>query len=131
MSIARGLILLAAVATCAWFALGIRQARDTDRASGIVTSASSISAPAAAHVNSLLDAAGWLNPDRQVDVVRAELALQRNDPSAAERILRGLTHSEPMNVEAWVLLAQAAQGRDPAVFGLAIRNIGHLDPRIK
>lgn len=125
----RAIVLVLAGLACAWFLLGIRQAHDTGHAISLLAQ-SSLTPAEAARVRSLLDGAAILNPDREVDLARGKLALLEHDRARAERILSGVTRSEPLNLEAWVLLAQAALNRDLPVFGLAIRRIAYLDPKI-
>jgi predicted Zn-dependent protease len=62
----------------------------------------------AARAASLLQGAELLNPDREVDVLRAQLADERGDRPEAQRILRGVVAAEPMNAVAWVALARSA-----------------------
>ncbi len=131
MSLARGVMLAVAVLVCAWFGVGVRQALDTSHATAIVNLTSKLTAAQVAHARSLLHAAGQLNPDRQVAMLRGQLALDEGDTADAERILRGVTAAEPLNIQAWALLAQADQTRDRTEFVLAIRTIGRLDPRVK
>jgi hypothetical protein len=122
-----GMIILALV-VCAWFALGIRQTRDTARATAIVASANTPSAAQAAHARSLLRAAGTLNPDLQLDVLRGQLALLRGNNRSATRILEGVVAQEPQNAEAWVYLARAAFDVNRHEFGIAAQRIAQLDP---
>ncbi len=70
-----GMVLVAAVA-CAWFALGVRQAHDTDAATALVDGAK-LSASQARKADSLLKSAAALNPDREIDLLRAQVALRR------------------------------------------------------
>jgi predicted Zn-dependent protease len=124
-------MIILAVVVCVWFALGIRQTRDTARATAIIASAASANGPSAAqtsHVQSLLRAAGTLNPDKQLDVLRGQLALLRNDNRGAARILQGVVAREPLNVEAWVYLARAAFKVNRHEFGIAAQRIAQLDP---
>jgi len=125
---ARAGTIIVAVVLCAWFALGVRQTRDTARATAIITSANVPSAAQAAHARSLLRAAGALNPDAHVDVLRGQLDLLRHDNRGAMRILEGAVRREPRNVAAWVYLARAAFSVDQHEFGLAVRRIAELDP---
>jgi hypothetical protein len=124
-------VLVLAVLVCAWFVVGIRQTHDINQASAIITAAGTPSAAASAHAGSLLTSAGWLNPDSEVDVLRGRLALLNNDAGQAEGIFAEVTRSEPMNLEAWVLLAQATLHGNHAVFEHAIGEISRLDPTIK
>ena len=128
MRIARVLIACLGILACAWFALGIRQAHDINRVTTIVgglTGQQRLSAAQAAHANSLLDSAGGLNPDRTVDLLRARVALLRDDRPAATRILLGVVKSEPDNIDAWYGLATSAS--NPHTVSRAIARIAQLN----
>lgn len=127
--LARGLVLVLAIVVCAWFAIGIRQARSLGRATTIINAASSLTAPQAAHVESLLDSARWLNPGQEADIARGQTAALAHDPSRALQILTQVTRSEPMNLAAWVALAQAAIDHSRPLVTLAAKRIVSLDPR--
>jgi hypothetical protein len=99
-----GLALLAS----AWFGLAWVQARDTARADALLSGSGQLSPAAQARVRSLLDSAGTLNPDRTVDLLRAQLATDQHQYAAAVRILDLITRSEPQNVLAWEQLAIVA-----------------------
>lgn len=105
-SVTRMLVLVVAIAAGAWFAVGIRQAHDTASASTIVSSTHRLSEAQGKHVASLLNAAGFLNPDTEVDLLRAQLAADRGERELAERIATSVVHKEPLNVEAWQSLAE-------------------------
>jgi len=122
-------VALAAI-VCAWFAIGIRQAHDTAKASSILSAGAPLNASQAAHVTALLRGAKLLNPDEQVAVLRGELAIRRNDLAAARNILRAVARAEPMNLQAWVWLAKASSN-DPSTFLLALLHINQLEPRVK
>jgi hypothetical protein len=130
MTLLRGLLVAGAVLACAWFAVGIRQARNTDRATAALTSLPTVSAAKATQITSWLNAAAWLNPDRQVDVLRGKLALREHEARRAERVLLGVTSSEPMNLQAWLILSQAGFDADHAMFSQAVRELARLDPRL-
>ncbi len=112
----------------AWFALGIRQTRATDRATQIISTATSLSPGQAAHARSLLRQASALNPDSEVDMLGVRLDLLEHHPRAAARSAAAIVRREPLNIRAWVLLAQAAYG-DMSVVRSAVRHIAYLDPR--
>jgi predicted Zn-dependent protease len=116
-----------AVLVCAWFVLGSRQAHDLDSATSIVEGATAPNAQQATRARALLSSAATLNPDRQVDVERGMLALERGHRAQAVSILERVTREEPMNLVAWVDLAQAGYS-DPAVSSRAVRQLGLLDP---
>jgi predicted Zn-dependent protease len=95
------------VALIAWFVLGAREARELGQATTIAQAAN-ISGAQARHADQLLDSAGQLNPDREVAVTRAAVALDRNHLRQARTILLRTVRAEPENAVAWDLLVQAA-----------------------
>jgi predicted Zn-dependent protease len=130
MRILRVLIACAGVAACAWFALGIRQAHDIQRATSMVgglTGQTRLSTAQAKTANSLLDSAGTLNPDRTVDLLRARVALLRHDRTEAKRILLAVVAAEPANLDAWYGLATSAYDNPTVVH--ALDRIAVLDKR--
>jgi predicted Zn-dependent protease len=127
----RASIVALAVVACAWFALAVRAAHDRDRATAILSGQTPLTAAQAARAGSLLDAAAMLNPDTALDLERAEVALARNDEASAVRTILNVTNREPLNLEAWVALAQATLHRNSRLVLLAVHNIGRLDPRIR
>ena len=120
-------MVAAALIVCAWYAVGARQAQDTARASALVAHAARLHPAQARRAWALLDAAAFLNPDRQVDILRAELDAGRGRPAAARRILDRVLAAEPQNVLAWVALARSSAG-SPATFLRALRNFFALVP---
>lgn len=128
MILARASSLIVAVIVCAWFALGIRQAHDTNAALSIVSQSTPVSATQLVHADALLRSAGKLNPDATVDLLRGKVALLRNDSRRAALIFEHVTRSEPSNLEAWLLLASAAYGNGPLIES-ATANLARLDPR--
>lgn len=124
----RALLALLAIAACGWFALGIRQARDISRATALLSASARIDRSHAGRVSSLLDGASLLNPDRQVEMLRARLDDERGRHAQAERVLRGVVFAEPMNVAAWALVAQSAT--NGATLQLAYARIEVLEPQV-
>jgi hypothetical protein len=124
----RALLALFAVIACAWFVIGVRQARDVDHATALLSSGPHISSEGAGRVASLLTSAQLLNPDRQVDVLRAQLADERGDRATAERILRRVVAAEPMNAVAWVQLARSAT--NAATLRLAFARLAVIVPPV-
>jgi hypothetical protein len=123
----RPLILIVAVIVCAWFALGIRQAQDTDQATAIISGGGPATPSRLRHADSLLGSARLLNPDRTLDLLSVELALRRGQTAKARRIATALVRSEPMNVAAWLWFGRASNG-DPRAFLLALEHAHELDP---
>lgn len=112
MTVLRVALVLGAAAIAAWFGLGWVQSRDTGRAQALL-STSRLTPGQARRVGSLLSTAGTLNPDRTVDILRAQLASDRHDYARAVAILESVTRAEPLNFLAWkALIAAAASAGD-------------------
>jgi hypothetical protein len=89
-----------AAIVAAWFGLGWIQARDLGRAESLIP-AGRLSAGQARTVASLLDTAGNLNPDRTVEIARAQLADARGEPGQGVGLMEQVTEAEPLNLQAW------------------------------
>jgi len=125
-------LAVGALVVSAWFGLGWVQARDTGRASALVAPGNHLSPARAAQVGSWLRSAGTLNPDRQVDLLRARLAFDQGDYGAATRILESVTRSEPLNVFAWVQLGfTAGAAHQPVEARLAVSRAAQLVAKLK
>jgi hypothetical protein len=121
-----------ALLVSAWFGLGWVQARDTGRASALVASGNRLSPGRAGQVRAWLRSAGTLNPDRQVDLLRARLAFDQGAYLAATRIVQSVTRSEPLNVFAWVQLGfTAGAAHQPHLAQLAVTRAAHLVAKLK
>ena len=125
MRVARVAILLLALVGCAWFALGARQAHLVNQASAIVAPGHRLSPQQARHAADLLGAAGTLNPDLQVDVLRGQLAIAQGQLAQARQILHGVILREPKNLAAWEQAARASADDKPAYYATEI-GIQHL-----
>ncbi len=123
-------MLAVAIAGCAWFVLGLVQARDTFSAGQIVSGLSRLTPAQSARAGDLLSTAGTLNPDRQVGLLRAELRLHHADRRRAAAILRAVVRDEPDNVAAWDLLGAALSGIDPAGARAANARVRALVPPV-
>jgi predicted Zn-dependent protease len=117
----RVVVLALAVVAAAWYVVGIRQAQGINRASAIVSSSGHLSAAQARRASQQLRSAAFLNPDRQVAVLRARLLYDRGDLSGARAILKRIVLSEPDNLQAWILLARASVGDLKDFYAAAFR----------
>lgn len=127
----RVVLVAVAVVVAAWFALGVRQAVNTTRATALIAGQGRLTPAQARHARSLLNSAATLNPDRTVSLLRGELALAENHNASAQRILLALVHSEPQNLDAWVQLAYAAaRNHDRALLVLTAHKVTALYPRL-
>jgi hypothetical protein len=125
----RALALLIALVVCVWFAVGIRQAHDTAAASEIITGSSPLRPAQARQAQSLLAAAGQLNPDRSVDLLRAQLAQRQGHLAQARAIALSVARSEPQNTNAWLAYGNAS-ANDRLGFLVALRRLYALVPPV-
>jgi len=123
-------VLAASLVACAWFALGAVQVHDQNRAAALIPDQNSLTAAQAHTILRLLDRAGTLNPDRNIDILRAETYLHTGEPRAAEREMLRVVRAEPMNIEAWFLLEIASAPQDRATERLAIAEQQQLAPPV-
>ena len=122
-------VLAVAIVACAWFALGARQARDIADATVIASNGSHLSKSQASRARSLLSDAGTLNPDTQVDLLRAQVALDAGDRPQALRTIRSVTAREPQNILAWLWLERAAPNL--TTFDVGAFHILILAPKVR
>jgi predicted Zn-dependent protease len=122
--------VVGALIVCAWFGLGIRQQSSFDEAKRRVSTFERPSAAEATRTATLLDRAQTLTPDRRVDLLRAQLALQQDRPAQARRLIERVLAKEPDNVEAWTRLAFATAASDPEASKLAAAQVLRLAPRV-
>lgn len=121
--------MLLALAAAGWYVVGIRQAHDVNRASAIVSGTGRLSAPQARRAAALLHSAEFINPDRQVDLLRAQLDRDQGDLRGARTILKRVVAAEPDNLQAWLLLARSSVG-DRKDFTAAAHRIQLLFPPV-
>lgn len=121
--------VVVAVAIAAWFGIGVLQARDTSRATAGLSGAR-LTPAQARRTASLLHDAGFLNPDRQVDVLRAQLYLNQGNERAARSLLIRVVRAEPDNLGAWISLARASV-HDVRWFYAAAYRIRYLVPPVR
>ncbi len=125
-------LALVAVLIAAWFGLGWYQAKNTGKAGALVAGAHRLTARQAEDARSTLDSAATLNPDRAVDVLRGELAVDQGNYPGAIRILRSVTASEPLNLTAWIELGiAAAKSGNSRLLAVAGRRATFLLPAVK
>ncbi|HEX4010314.1 MAG TPA: hypothetical protein VHX62_09915 [Solirubrobacteraceae bacterium] len=121
--------VVAALVVCGWFALGIRQAHDANRASAFMSSASPLTAAQVRETRSLLHSAGQLNPDRSVDLLRSQLALRQGDAAQARAIALSVTRAEPQDLDAWLAYGEAST-HDRLGFLLTLQHLNRLAPPV-
>jgi hypothetical protein len=129
-SLVRGLIAAGATALCAWFVLGAVQAHDENRATALIDRAGTPSPALTSQILHLLEVAGTLNPDRDIALLRSQAQTRAGRDAAAVRTAQGVTRAEPLNIDAWTVLAFAAQPIDPAQARLARARQARLAPPV-
>jgi hypothetical protein len=120
-------LVILALAGCAWFAIGIRQAQGVARATGTIEAGGAAGPDGLAAAASDLRSAAFLNPDQGVNILRGRLAILRGDGRQAREILAAVTRSEPMNLEAWIWFTGANLG-NPREARLGTARLAELDP---
>ncbi len=124
----RAVVVAVAIVVGLWFANGIRQARDVDQATAIISSSSTPTRAQAQHAASLLNSASTLYPGTDVELLQGELAEDRGQNRLAEAIFTRVTQQEPDNFQGWLLLANETSNQNIAVPALA--HVGHLIPKV-
>jgi Tfp pilus assembly protein PilF len=123
-------LLAVALAAAGWFALSAHEGHDERAAARLVAALKTLSPADARRAADDLDGASTLDPDTHVDVLRAELALHRDDLAAARRILQRVVAREPEAIEAWAVLADALKRADPAAAARARAQLRRLAPPV-
>jgi len=126
----RSALGLCAAALCGWFVLGAVQAHDQARATALIDRAGTPSAALTSHILHLLDVAGTLNPDRDIALLRSQAQSRAGRDAAALSTARRVARTEPQNIDAWTVLAFAAQPVAPAQARLARAQQRRLAPPV-
>jgi predicted Zn-dependent protease len=129
MLAARVALVAVALVGCGWFALGARAARDEQQVTRLVASSARLTTAEAATAERRLDAAAAVDPDRNLDILRAEVVQRTGDIPAEVRILQRVVRSEPQDIYGWLLLYYAAY-REPALSRYALARVHALAPRV-
>jgi hypothetical protein len=119
-----------AAVLCAWFVLGTVQAHDENVATALIDGHGAPSPALTTRILRLLDIAGTLNPDRDIALLRSQAQTRAGRDAAAVRTARAATRAEPLNIDAWTVLAFAAQPIDPAEARLARARQASLAPPV-
>lgn len=126
----RVIAVVAAVAACAWFALGVRSSHEADRVSSALEFAAKITPAQARADDQALHEAAVLDPDQTLEMLRAEVALHAGHHADAVAIAERVTEQEPQNPDAWLLLKVVSAGADPALNRLAGARLAQLVPPV-
>jgi O-antigen ligase len=130
MLVPRLAIAAAAVVICAWFAVSAVQTHDENAAIALIDRPGTPSTALTARILHLLDGAATLNPDRTVALYRAQALTRAGNSAAALRAALAVTRAEPLNIDAWTVVALSARRIDPALTTLALREQSSLAPPV-
>jgi hypothetical protein len=123
-------LVAVALLCCAWFALGARAAHDQDEVMNLISAHPTLNQAQAIRGRRLLDAAGALNPDAALDILRGELETRAGRHAVAVEILRSVVHREPSNIDAWLQLEIATLHSDPTLSEIAGARVLALAPPV-
>jgi hypothetical protein len=122
----RAVVLTVALAACAWFALGARAAHDQDAASNVLNQHLNLTAAEANQALSLIHNAKTLNPDQELNILRAQVEQHAGHAQQAVAIAKAVAREEPLNVNAWFVLELMSRQVDPALNRLAQARVRQL-----
>lgn len=120
----------AGLVVCLWFGLGALQTHDENDATALVQQPGSPSPALTGHILSLLSTADTLNPDRNIALLRSQALSRAGRAAAAVSVARRVADAEPLNIDAWTVLAFAAQTVDPALAARARSRVLTLAPPV-
>jgi Flp pilus assembly protein TadD len=122
----RILLIVAALTAGAWLAVQARGARAEQQLTTIAFENGDLDdAPR------LLKADRLLNPDHRPDLFEGVILGRRGDFKGAIAAIQRVTTAEPENIEAWGLLASAAQRVDPRLADQAKERARRLSPPVR
>jgi len=123
------LIILAAAAI-AWLGAGVSASRAQDDLGRLVATVAEPDRADLARADELRRKAERYVPGRRPSLLEATLRLKGEDRAGAARLLEDVVADEPENAEAWLLLAQADEDRDPARAAQAMARVRALAPDV-
>jgi len=119
----------ASLVAVAYFGVAFRDAVLLDRGTRVVSS----SAPSRAALEAArrdLEDARFLNPDTQPLLAEGALLVAHGQRRGGVALVERVVNSEPKNLFAWSLLANAAPGIDPALARRAAAEARRLSPPV-
>jgi Tfp pilus assembly protein PilF len=130
MRAARVAIAALAVAACAWFVIGVIQSNNESRATALIDGSGTPTPAQTAQIQDWLDTAGTLNPDRNIDLLRAQAEVRAGQSAKALVLMKRVVRDEPRNADAWVVFGFAAQAQSPALARMAHAQVLKLAPPV-
>jgi hypothetical protein len=123
-------VLVAALAVCAWFALGIGENQDREAVTTLLNRHLPLTIAQARAADKTLDAARLLDPDESIDILRSLVASRAGENRRASAIARSVVQREPQNLNAWLLYSflNVNYIHDPTAARIAEARIHALAP---
>jgi Flp pilus assembly protein TadD len=122
----RIVLIVAALLAGAWLTTQVRAARAESRLTQIAFEHGD-----AKDAKRLLSADRLLNPDHRPDLFEGVIEGRRGDFPGAVQAFQRVTSAEPENIEAWGLLASAAERTDPSLAARAQAAARRLSPPVR
>jgi Flp pilus assembly protein TadD len=127
----RVLIVVLALLAGGWLAVQERAAHAEGELNAIAFGpGGALDEPTVARADDLLRADRRLNPDRRPDLYEAVVLGRAGRTKEAIAVLQRAVAAEPENLEAWALLARAAQTEQPALAARARARQRELAPPV-
>lgn len=130
MRAARFAVAALAVAACAWFVIGVIQSNNESRATTLIDGAGPPTPAQTAQIQNWLDTARTLNPDRNIDLLRAQADVRAGQSAKALVLMKRVVRDEPRNANAWIVFGFAAQAQSPALARMAHAQLAKLAPPV-
>jgi Flp pilus assembly protein TadD len=122
----RIVLIVAALLAGTWLTTQVRAARAETKLTTIAFEKGD-----AKDAQQLLSADRLLNPDRRPDLFEGVIKGRRGDFPGAVAAFQKVTSAEPENIEAWGLLASAAERTDPELAAQAQAAARRLSPPVR
>jgi hypothetical protein len=129
--LARATLALAALALAAVLAVQALAARADLELTRLVLNPTPLTAQQQARADMLVGRADRLSLDTRTDIERATLRARAGDFRGAGAKFESVVRREPQNLEAWALLARAAERYDPARAAEARARTRRLAPPVR
>jgi predicted Zn-dependent protease len=127
---ARAVIVALAVAAIVWLGVALGAARAREELVDLAFDTEHPSAADYRRAGELAESARRATPGERVPQIVATLHIKGGDDAGAVRVLLPAVRDEPLNAEAWALLARAAERSDPALAARARQRVRALVPPV-
>lgn len=119
-----------ALCACAWFAIELRDFHHENYVKNYLSAHPRFGDAQAQALDAQLDDAGTLNPDRELDLLRAYVEVHAQHLRRAIAIAQAAARAESQNIANWFVVQFIAGQLDPAAYRLATQRIDQLAPPV-